>query len=477
MNINIASITKTLLKMRDVANADPLAWFTPTKPQLAFLQSTAPITLFRAGNQLGKTAAGAAEMIFYALNRHPYKNIPDGPKEIWVIVHSWEQSKTVQGKIYDLIPPAELADGCEYVPGKGFKGKTPIISFKNGSLVRIKTTNQGTLGVASGTVDMVWVDEPPPVSIFGELAARLLRKRGRMVMTMTPIGQDCGYLKQMVDDGKIHDIVAALNIENVTPLGCRSLLTQQDIDRIADTYLPLDRQARLEGSWEAGRPDGLVFECFSEEMISDAPCPNDGDYRFSIGIDHGSLPGAQAVILCAIDMTESDNPHVYVLDEYYSGGNQNERSMAETHARAILRMLSRNGLTPNMVTRWTGDIAHRGGRHGGRMSNAMLRSALEHVLEYPQGTMPFRIHTAHKPRWSVYYGCQLLHDRMMKKRFTVHPRCETLIRSFRRWTLKKSGSMDARSEHKHALDALRYSVVPIIDIKYQSPIHGSFRIG
>lgn len=99
------------------------------------------------------------------------------------------------------------------------------------------------------------------------------------------------------------------------------------------------------------------------------------------------------------------------------------------------------------------------------------------MLEYPQGTMPFRIHTAHKPRWSVYYGCQLLHDRMMKKRFSVHPKCETLIRSFRRWTLKKSGSMDARSEHKHALDALRYSVVPIIDIKYQTPIHGSFRIG
>lgn len=475
--MNISALTKSLLDMRIRTDSDPLKWFSPTKPQLQFLKSTAPITLFRAGNQLGKTAAGACEMIMYALNRHRYKRIPDGPKEIWVIVHSWEQSKTVQAKIFELIPPSELAHDCEFVAGRGFRGKTPIIRFKNGSLVRIKTTNQGTLGVASGTVDLIWVDEPPPIAIFGELAARLLRKRGRMVMTMTPIGQDCGYLKKMVDDGKIEDIQAGLTLENVTPIQCRALLTDADIKRISDTYLPLDREARLSGSWDVGRPDGLVFECFSEDMITEQPCPNDGDYRFSIGIDHGSLPGAQAVILCAIDMTESENPHVYVLDEYYSGGNQNERSMAENHARSILRMLSRNGLTPQMVTRWTGDIAHRGGRHGGRMSNAMLRSALEHVLEYPQGTMPFRIHTAHKPRWSVYYGCQLLHDRMMKKCFHVHPRCETLIRSFRRWTLKKTGSMDAKSEHKHALDALRYSVIPIIDVKYQTPLHGSFKIG
>jgi phage terminase large subunit-like protein len=474
--MSLALLARSAHRLREITASDPLKYFTPTKPQLELLKSEASITLFRAGNQIGKTAAGAAELLYYVLSCHPYKDIPSGPKEAWVVVHSWEQSKVVQAKIFELIPPATLADDCEFIAGRGFRGKTPIIRFKNGSLVRIKTTNQGSLGVASGTIDFCWIDEPPPAVLFGELAARLLRKRGRMVITMTPIGQDCTYLRQMCEAKKIHDIQASLSLENVTPLGCRPLLNQSDIDRIADTYLPLDRQARLEGSWEAGRPDGLVFEAFSEDMITDAPCPPDADYRFSIGIDHGSLPNAQAVILTAIDMTDHQDPHVYVLDEYYSGGAANEKSAATEHAKAILRMLDRNYLTHDMIHRWTGDIAHRGGRHGGRMSNAMLRSALEHELDYPQGSAPFRLHTAFKPRWSVYFGCQILHDRMVRGRLTVHPRCETLIRSFRRWTLKRSGGMDAKSDHKHAIDALRYAVVPIVDIKYQAPRHGNIRI-
>ena len=132
-------------------------------------------------------------------------------------------------------------------------------------------------------------------------------------------------------------------------------------------------------------------------------------------------------------------------------------------------MIKRNGLEPLQINRWTGDRPHGGGKHGGRMSNSLLRSALEHVLDYPANSCPFRIHTAHKPRWSVYYGCQLISEAMVQGRFIVHPKCKRLIRSLSSWTLKKSGAMDRLSEWKHAIDALRYSVVPILDTKYSAP--------
>ena len=126
-------------------------------------------------------------------------------------------------------------------------------------------------------------------------------------------------------------------------------------------------------------------------------------------------------------------------------------------------------MEPLQIDRWTGDRPHGGGKHGGRMSNALLRSALEHVLDYPQGLCPFRINTAHKPRWSVYYGCQLIHEAQVQGRFQVHPKCKRVIRSLTSWTLKKSGGMDRLSEWKHAIDALRYAVVPILDAKYSAP--------
>lgn len=291
-------------------------------------------------------------------------------------------------------------------------------------------------------------------------------------MTMTPIGGgDLTWLRRLTESKppKVLDIHAPLSVANTTPLNCAPLLQEADIERLSDQYLSIDRAARLEGSWELGVPmDGQIFEQFGEQHISDAPCPQAGDYVFSIGIDHGHSVDSQCAILVAIDKAP-ENPMIYVLDEYFASGGKDEQGTANRHARAIIAMIRRNGLKPLEINRWTGDRPHGGGKHGGRMSNALLRSALEHVLDYPRNQCPFRIHTAHKPRWSVYYGCQLIHEAMVQGRFQVHPKCKRLIRSFSHWTLKKSGAMDRLSEWKHAIDALRYAIVPIIDRKYSAP--------
>ena len=72
-------------------------------------------------------------------------------------------------------------------------------------------------------------------------------------MTMTPIGGgDLTWLKKLTETKppRVKDIHAPLTVENTTPIDLdgtplESLLLQTDIDRIADTYLSIDRAARL----------------------------------------------------------------------------------------------------------------------------------------------------------------------------------------------------------------------------------------
>ena len=140
-------------------------------------------------------------------------------------------------------------------------------------------------------------------------------------MTMTPIGGgDLSWLRRLTETNppKVLDIHAPLTVKNTTPLNCRPLLSQGDIDRLGEQYLSIDRAARLEGSWDLGAPmDGQIFEQFGEQHISDTPCPKAGDYTFSIGIDHGHSVDSQCAVLVAID-----SPMIYVLDEYFAAGKK-----------------------------------------------------------------------------------------------------------------------------------------------------------
>ena len=382
--ISLLQAAKKTKELKELADAKPLDWFMPSPPQKQVLECTHPITLFRAANQLGKTYVGAAECLYYMKGFSPWKDISHikPPITVWAIVHSWEQSKIIQSKIHSLIGADEYADDSpEYQEGRGYRAKNPWFKLKNGSMLFFKTANQGTLGAASGTIHFAWADEPCPQALFGEIAARLLRNRGRMLMTMTPIGGgDLTWLKNLTETKppKVRDIHAPLSVENTTPLGCEPLLSQEDVDRVADTYLSIDRAARLEASWDVGVPmDGRIFEHFGEQHISDSPCP-EGEYKFSIGIDHGHTPTSQCALLVAIS---EDDKTIYVLDEYFAAGGEKERGTARRHARAMVAMIRRNGLEPLQINRWTGDRPHGGGKHGGRMSNSLLRAALEHVLD------------------------------------------------------------------------------------------------
>ena len=447
---------------------DPLRYYRPTPPQRDYLADKAPIKALIGGNQVGKTMATCALLLYHCLGRHPYYKTDPPPIEAWLITHSHEQSRTIQQKLYDMIPKDDLSPDCEFVRGKGFRGLAPLVKFRNGSIIRIKTANQG-LGLASSTCNIVAVDEPVEQSTMNELIARVSRggaggKRGTVAISLTPVGGvDVTYIKEMIERGLISSHRAPLTVEATTPIGLPKgyLLSQEQIDKITQAYLPYDREARINGSFDVA-PIGVVFENFSEDMISAQSVPRGGDYRFCVGIDHGSNPGSQVAILSCVDMRDQQNPRVFVLAEYVSG-----QAPPEHHAQAILEMLRKHGVDPNLA-RWTGDGEHRG-RDQYRMSNIMLMRAFESILGYPPRGLPFTVHRARKGRHSVYVGASILHAIMSRKHFWIRPECEKTVKSIQSWTMKRTQSARSRDPHGHAIDALRYGLLPILDYRPNIP--------
>ena len=164
--MSLKKLKNSLLNLDEISQANPLKYWRGTKPQNEFLKDPARIKLLRGGNQIGKSTAGIVELGGRLLGEHPFLDVPQPPIEGWLVSHSWEQSKSLQKKLHDLIPPHELHPSVEFVPGKGYRGTgAPVVRFKNGSILRVKPTQQArggqTLSLASGTVDAIWIDEPP----------------------------------------------------------------------------------------------------------------------------------------------------------------------------------------------------------------------------------------------------------------------------------------------------------------------------
>ncbi len=457
--MSLDALARGLQQMQERAEIRPLDYVRFTPPQLAYLQDQSRFKLMRGGNQIGKSFAQISELIWRCLGEHPFIEVPPAPCENWLVCHSWEQSLTLQDKIWDLLPKDLIHPDTEYNPGKGFRGKVPIILFKNKSVLRIKTTNQGSLGVASATIAFVGIDEPPPPAIWGELTARVLRAGdlGGVGLTLTPVGRPCGWLKELCDQGMINDHPAPLTVENVTPQGGLPMLTQKQIDDVASRYLSQDRPQRLNGEWR-GPVEGRTFEAFNDDMITTARPEPGVKVQIGIGIDHGADAGSQVAVLCAVDKT-GEHPRIWVLDEYTSGG---DAVPARQHARGILAMLRRNGMNHHSVDRFVGDRKYGGRRFAGKMGNNQIMRGFEQELGLPSGGLPFTIRTAHKPRGSVYEGCSIINSCMLLKGFHVAPRCTQGIQSLQEFRF-------ADDQSKHWIDALRYGAVELITRRLYAP--------
>jgi len=462
------SIRGALTRSRIVrrrAEADPLAHMRWLPPQTALFRCTAPRALLRCGNQAyGKSTAGLAELLWRCLGSHPYKPVPRAPIEAWIICASWSQSLAIQKKLWELAPKAVLRPGARYDDVNGFGAHSPCLRFANGSIIRVKTTNQNALDLSGATIDVAMFDEPPKSSrLFGEIQKRVMARNGTVILTLTPINAPVDWLRKACAEQRITDLHFRLEPQYLIPEGSREPRRLIDgticdaawIARIRAETLGHEDPIVNDGEWET-RTEGRVFRAFRDggQRPHVHTRVTHRDVKLALGIDHGAGAGREVAILCAVDESGED-PAVYVLDEYVSS----DETTAREDARAIIAMLRRHGWVWSDLGTVYGDKPYD--KATGRKGNFDIEDALARELALPdRESLKPRIHSSKRgakidPRGDKANGVAWLHRRMVQDgEFNLNPRCKRLIESLNKWDFTDA------SEWKDAIDALRYALIP-----------------
>lgn len=463
---------------------DPRGGWRPLPWQYRFLASEATRRLLRAGNQLGKTEAGCEDIVCHATGVNPWGPAPTKHAiEAWIICASWTQSVAVQGKLWRKLPKDRLHPSVSFDEVNGFSPtKSPAVRILhadgNYSLIRIKTLGQGGLNLSSATIQYAWFDEPPSPNIYTEVLKRVQRagKNGKVIVTITPINAEVGWLQELTEAGALEDHHQRLEPEAMIPLWWdddagewvkgHTPITLDDgeycdsewVNRTIKETPSYVREIRCHGEW-MGTPDGAVFDCF---RVSGPRChatnadPSELPF-LALGIDHGVRTYTQVAVLVGIDHEGC----VWVIDEYVGETETTD----DDDADGILSMLERNGLVWAQLDEVHGDRAHYGNARGpsvaaksnGKLARAILRQPLERRRRHRIGAeLAPQIRRAKsglsaRPG-SVEYGCEWLHKKMVADKFRINRRCKRGIPSIVGYTMKQN------TDESHFLDGLRYGL-------------------
>lgn len=159
--------------------------------------------LLLAGNQLGKTLAGAAEMAMHLSGRYPdWWRGRRFDRHIVAMAGSETAELTRDGVQRLLVgPPSdESAWGTGMIPGAALADSarrqgvadaldTVTVAHASGgrSTLLFKSYDQGRRKWQANTVDVVWFDEEPPFDVYMEGLTRTNATGGIVYLTFTPL--------------------------------------------------------------------------------------------------------------------------------------------------------------------------------------------------------------------------------------------------------------------------------------------------
>lgn len=203
--------------------------FEPHDAQYLFITSLASENFFIAGNQSGKSQAGAALACMLATGRYPdwfpkeaQLSTPNKGRICGPDLRNWVP-EILEPKLEELLPTSYVQKKF-YNPAT--KGLDRIV-FKNGSVIDIMSYNQKDVSFESWTGNWAWFDEPPGHDIYVGTIRGLAALNGRVYLTATPLTQPwlfqateaCTDLKMfgdtayregtktvIIDDQRLHDV-------------------------------------------------------------------------------------------------------------------------------------------------------------------------------------------------------------------------------------------------------------------------------
>lgn len=203
----ISEIEQTLKLAERFSRTGQLYVFRPNKRQREHLEAGLkyPERLLKAGNQNGKTMCAGFETACHMTGLYPkwwqgYRF--DRPVRVWIVGVSALMTRDGAQKMMLGDPASPEALGTGMIPYELLVGKpTSSRSVTDGvdtfavrhvsggtSTATFKSCEQGREKFQSEKVDIIWLDEEPPLDIYTECLTRTTVSEGIVYMTFTPLG-------------------------------------------------------------------------------------------------------------------------------------------------------------------------------------------------------------------------------------------------------------------------------------------------
>ena len=403
--------------------------------------------LFMAGNQLGKTWSSAYEIAIHLTGRYP--DWWEGKRWSRPIV-AWATGVTGES-VRDTLQRLLLGRAGEWgtgtIPGEAIidvkraQGiadavDTVLVRHATGGISRVsfKSYEKGREKWQGETIDILALDEEPPMDIYVEGITRTNATKGIVFMTFTPLMGMSDVVKRFLNENNPDRVVINMTIEDVEHY------TREDKDRIIASYPAHERKARAMGIPFLG--SGQVFPVPEDQIMIDYMVLPDHWPRM-VGIDFGFDHPFAAVWLA----WDRDTDTVYVYDVF-----KNRQGTPRSHAPPIL---SRG---PWIPVAWPHDGLQHDKGSGIQLAEQYRQAGLNMLHERAQYEETSGTTGSQTSRFSVEAGIMDMLERMQSGRFKVFSHLADWWEEFRMYH-RKDGKIVAKDDD--ALSATRYAVMSL----------------
>lgn len=272
-----------------------------------------------AGNQLGKTVAGAAETSYHLTGQYPddWEGRRFDHPVIWLAgSESYELTRDGVQRLLVGPPLTEEEWGTGYIPKasivsttrrSGVSGALDTITVRHVSggvsTLMFKAYEQGRGKWQANTVHGVWFDEEPPEDVYFEGITRTNATGGIVMVTFTPLKGMSSVVARYLLEHSDDRAVVTMTIEDAEHY------TPEERQKIIASYPAHERDARTQGIPTLG--SGLIFPVLEDEIIIE-PIAIPAIWPQIIGMDFGYDHPFAAVNLA----WDRDSDVVYLTKNY-----------------------------------------------------------------------------------------------------------------------------------------------------------------
>ena len=426
-----------------------MARYEPYDYQKKFHNKTAQQRLLMAGNRIGKSFSGAMEMAYHLTGLYPEwwqgKKFPR-PIRAWAGGASNETTRDICQKELVGQPDDPSARGTGSIPLKLIgetvrKAGVPnamnslVIKHVSGGWSRLafKAYEMGKEKWMGESVDVVWLDEEPPSSIYTQALTRTADKGGIVYMTFTPENGMTETVAQFVNDLRDGQALIQAGWDDAPHM------TAEVRQQILAALPPHERKMREQGIPQLG--SGLVFPIAESDMVCD-PINIPEFWPRICGLDFG-WDHPTAASWAAWDR---DSDIIYIYDTYAMS-----QEAVPIHASAIK---GRGNWIPVI---WPMD-----GRQADKGSGKSLTEQYRN-----EGVSMTREHFTNTPQAgqkegtggiSVEAGVQEMYTRFMTNRLKIFNNQSKLLEELRMYH-RKDGKIVFK--HDDVISATRYAVMSV----------------